>query len=153
MDYKPVATNKKAFRDFALEDKWECGIALKGAEVKSLRAGGANFTDSFASIDKGEIYLYNLHIPPYAQGNEEIVPDRRRKLLMHKKEISKIYGIVSQRHYTLVPTKIYFNKRGMAKVEIALGKGKKLYDRREDIKKRDLDREMKRSQIIKRKGR
>jgi SsrA-binding protein len=153
MESKVIATNKKAFRDFVLIDRWECGIALKGGEVKSLRAGGVNFTDSFARIEEGEVILYNLHIAPYLQASYLNLPaDRPRKLLLHRREINKIVGITNQKHLILVPTKIYFNKRGLAKVELALGKGKKLYDKREDIKKRDLEREMRRNLRLKSKG-
>ena len=146
MESKTVATNKKAFRDFFFTEKWECGLVLKGSEVKSLRAGEVNFKDSFARIQGEDIILYNLHINPYAQAsylNPE--PDRPRKLLLHTKEIAKIISQATQKHLALIPTKIYFNSRGFAKVELALGKGKKLYDKREAIKKRDLDREVKRA--------
>ena len=138
-----IATNKKAYRDYFFSDKWECGIELKGGEVKSIRAGGVNFKDTFARIDESEIFLYNLHIEPYAQAsymNDE--PDRARKLLFHRREIKKINGIIAQQNLALVPTKIYFNKRGFVKIEIALGKGKKLYDKRETIKKRNIDRDL-----------
>ena len=138
-----IATNKKAYRDYFFSDKWECGIELKGGEVKSIRAGKVNFKDTFARIDENEIFLYNLHIDPYAQAshmNDE--PDRIRKLLLHRREIKKINGIITQKNLVLVPTKIYFNKRGFVKVEIALGKGKKLYDKRETIKKRNIDRDL-----------
>ncbi len=142
---KIVATNKKAFQNFHLYQTWECGIVLNGAEVKSIRNQGINFKDSFARLEEGEIYLYNLHIPPYAQASyQNENPDRERKLLLHRKEIQKIIGQVSQKNYTLVPTKIYFNSRGLVKVEIALAKGKKLYDKREDIKKREIERGLKR---------
>ena len=142
---KIVATNKKAFQNFHLFQTWECGIVLNGAEVKSIRNQGINFKDSFAHLEEGEIYLYNLHIPPYAQASyQNENPDRERKLLLHRKEIQKIIGQVSQKNYTLVPTKIYFNSRGLVKVEIALAKGKKLYDKREDIKKREIERGLKR---------
>ncbi len=138
-----IATNKKAFRDFFLSDKWECGIALLGGEVKSIRAGHVNFKDTFARIDKGEIFLYNLHIEQYnAASHMNKEPDRVRKLLMHKKEIKRLEGKLNQQVGTLIPTKIYFNKRGLIKVEIALGRGKKLYDKREAIKKRDVDRQI-----------
>ena len=143
---EPIATNKKAFRDFFLIERWECGIELKGGEVKSIRAGNVNFSDSFARIDGEQAFLYNMHIAPYEQAsylNED--PNRIRKLLLHKKEIRKIAGHVAQKNLTLIPTKLYFNKKGFVKVEIALGKGKKLYDKREDIKKRDLDREVSRA--------
>ena len=146
-----IATNKKAFRDYAFFDKFEAGIALTGGEVKSIRAGNVNFKDSFARIDKEEMFLYNLHIDPYAQAshlNDD--PQRPRKLLLNKKEILKILGQIAQKKWILIPTKIYFNNRGFVKVELALGKGKKLYDKREDIKKRDIDRELKRTIKVRR---
>ncbi len=138
-----IATNKKAFRDYSLSDTWECGIELKGGEVKSVRDGKVNFKDTFARVDKNEVYLYNLHVDPYKQAsymNEEA--DRPRKLLLHKREIKKVFEAVNIKKMVLVPTKVYFNKRGLVKVELALGKGKKLYDKREDIKKRDIKREL-----------
>lgn len=138
---KPIATNKKAYRDYFLTDSWECGIELKGGEVKSVRAGKVNFKDSFARVDGQEVFVYNLHIDPYLQAsymNDE--PDRVRRLLLHKKEIKKIVSITSQKNLVLVPTKIYFNNRGFVKIEVALGRGKKLYDKRETIKKRSIDR-------------
>ena len=144
-----IATNKKAYHNYFLQEKWECGIALNGGEVKSLRAGGASFTDAFAHIDKGELYLYNLHITPYAQAsylNEE--PARPRKLLVHAKELEKINGHLTRKGLTLIPTKIYFNKKNWVKVEVAVGQGKKLYDKRDDIKKRESKREVDR--LIKR---
>ena len=146
MDSKSIATNKKAYRDFFLLEKWECGIQLKGGEVKSLRAAEVNFTDAFARVEENEIILYNLYISPYLQASYlNVEPDRPRKLLLHRKEIEKIYAQMSQKHLALIPTRIYFNKKGLAKVEIAMAKGKKLYDKREDIKKRDIDRELKRT--------
>jgi SsrA-binding protein len=141
-----IATNKKAYRDFFFSDKWECGIELKGGEVKSVRAGKVNFKDSFARVDKDEVFLYNLHIDPYKQAsylNDE--PDRPRKLLLHKREIRKIFGVVAQKNIVLVPTKIYFNNRGLAKIEVALGTGKKHYDKRQTIQKRETDRDIKRA--------
>jgi len=138
-----IATNKKAYRDYFFSDKWECGIELKGGEVKSIRAGHVNFKDTFARVDENEIFLYNLHIDQYKQAsylNDE--PDRPRKLLLHKREIKKITGIVTQKNLALVPTKIYFNSRGFVKVEIALGKGKKQIDKRDTIKKRNIDRDL-----------
>ena len=143
---EPIATNKKAYRDYFILDKWECGIELKGGEVKSIRAGSVNFGDSFAHLNGDEIFLYNLHIAPYEQAsylNED--PNRVRKLLLHKKEIKKIVGLVTQKSLTLIPTKLYFNKRGFVKMELALVKGKKQYDKREDIKKRDINRELRRA--------
>jgi SsrA-binding protein len=141
-----IATNKKAFRDFNLFDKWECGIALKGGEVKSIRAGNLSFNDSFARLDKDEVFLYNLHIDAYPQASYlNLDPDRPRKLLLNKNEIQKLKGSVEQKGLLLVPTKMYFNNRGFVKVELSLGKGKKLYDKREDIKKRDVGRELARA--------
>ncbi len=141
-----IATNKKAYHNFHLAQTWECGIALSGGEVKSIRAGEVNFKDSFARVDEGEVYLYSLHINPYLQAsylNQE--PDRVRKLLLNKREIHKIQSLMNEKGLILVPTKIYFNARGFVKVELALGKGKKLFDKREDIKKRDIDRVLKRT--------
>lgn len=146
MSAKIIATNKKAFRNYFLSDKWECGIVLQGGEVKSIREGNVNFKDTFARLEEGEVFLHNLHINPYKQAshmNDE--PDRARKLLLNKKEIKKISGFVAERGMVLVPTKIYFNARGLIKVELALGKGKKMYDKREDIKKRTIERGLKRA--------
>lgn len=142
----PIATNKKAYHNYHLLEKWECGIALNGGEVKSLRAARASFADAFAHLDKGELYLYNLHIEPYEQAsylNE--APDRPRKLLLHAQQLERIRGHLTRRGLTLIPTKIYFSKGGWAKVELALGQGKKLYDKRADIKKREIKREIDRS--------
>ena len=152
MAIKIVATNRKAFRNFFVSDKWECGIALKGGEVKSVRAGYVNFKDSFARIEAGEVYLYSLHILPYKEAsymNDE--PDRRRKLLLHKKEIKKMTSIINEKNLALVPTKIYFNARGLVKVELGLGKGKKLYDKREAVKKRTIDRALRRVVMVRQK--
>jgi len=138
-----IATNKKAYRDFFFSDKWECGIELKGGEVKSMRAGSVNFKDTFARVDGDEVFLYNLHVDPYKQASHmNDAPDRVRKLLLHKREIKKISGIIAQKNLALVPTKIYFNSRGFVKIEIALGKGKKLYDKRETIQKRNIERDL-----------
>ena len=154
MEFKLIASNRKAFRNFTLLDRFECGISLKGSEVKSLRAGGVSFADAFARFDGGEVFLYNLHINPYQEASYlNLEPARPRKLLMHKNEIHKITGLVNQKKFVLIPTKIYFNKRGYAKVELGLGKGKKHFDRREDIKKRDVEREMKRAEGYQRRGR
>ncbi|MCK4882148.1 MAG: SsrA-binding protein SmpB, partial [Candidatus Omnitrophica bacterium] len=119
---------------------------LKGGEVKSVRAGKVNFKDTYAQVQEGEVFLHNLHIDQYKQAsymNEEA--DRTRKLLLHKREIQKIYGIVSQKNVVLVPTKIYFNNRGLVKIEVALGTGKKHYDKRQAIQKRDVDRDLRRA--------
>jgi SsrA-binding protein len=146
-----IATNKKAYHNYNLLDKFECGIMLTGPEVKSLRNSNASFTDSYARFDKGELYLYNLHITPYAQAsynNEE--PVRDRKLLLHKKEILRLTGMMTRKGLSLIPTKIYFNKRNFVKVELAVGEGKKSYDKRQDIKKAEVNREIARAMKTKR---
>ncbi|MCD6489847.1 MAG: SsrA-binding protein SmpB [Thermodesulfobacterium sp.] len=148
---KIVCTNKKAHYLYNIEETYEAGIQLLGCEVKSLRQGRANLNDSFARVVNGEVFLYNLHISPYPHSREatNIDPTRTRKLLLKKSEIKKLTGKVQEKGYTLIPLKIYFNERGLAKVELALAKGKKIYDRREEIKRRDLEREMKRKFKIK----
>jgi len=140
-----VATNKKAYRDYAILEKIECGIELKGSEVKSLRLCKVTLNDSFARLEKGEVILYNTHISPYTQASYlNVEPTRPRKLLLKKSQIRKLASQISQRGFTLVPLQIYFNARGFAKVELALCKGKKLYDKRDDIKRRESDLEMRR---------
>jgi SsrA-binding protein len=142
----PIATNKKAYHNFFLTDRWECGIELKGSEVKSVRSGEVNFKDSYVTVDAGEVWLYNLYIAPYLQASYwNVDPDRPRKLLLHQREIKRLMGLLTQSKFTCVPTKIYFTARGLAKLEIALGTGKKLYDKRADIKDRDIKREMARA--------
>jgi SsrA-binding protein len=137
---KIIATNRKALRDYAVLETIECGIELKGSEVKSLRAGKINLNDSFARIENNEVVLYNTHISPYEQASYlNVEPTRLRKLLLHRNQIRKLVGQVTQKGFTLVPLKIYFNERGFVKLELALCKGKKLYDRREDIKRREAD--------------
>lgn len=139
-----IATNRKAAFKYHLEDRFEAGIVLVGSEVKSLRAGKANLTDSFATIIKGEIWLINCHISPYEYSHQfNHAPKRDRKLLMHKKEIMKLMGKLNEKGLTLVPVKMYF-KSGHAKVELALAKGKRLFDKREAIKKRESDRTLRR---------
>ena len=141
-----VATNKKAYHNYHILDKWECGIALIGPEVKSIRAGNVSFADSFAHMDGEEVFLYHLHINPYEQASyNNAEPDRVRKLLLHKKEIERIKGLLTRKGLTLVPTKIYFNNRGLLKVELGLAEGKKLYDKRADIKKKQVNREIDRA--------
>lgn len=141
---KTIAQNKKATHDFSIEDTYEAGIVLQGTEIKSIRAGRVNLKDSHARINNGELKLINLHIATYEQGNRfNHDPTRTRKLLLHRKEIDKLIGLTQQEGYALVPLKIYI-KNGFAKVLIGLGKGKKKYDKREDLKrkqmKRDVDR-------------
>lgn len=138
---KTVATNRKAYHDFRIEEKFEAGIALTGTEVKSLREGKANLQDSFARISNGELILTNAHISPYSCGNiYNHEPKRDRKLLMHKREINRLYGKVRERGYTLVPLSLYFNEKNKVKVEFGLAKGKTSVDKREDIKRRDEKR-------------
>ena len=141
-----VATNRKAFHDYAIEEKLEAGIVLRGTEVKSLREGKVNLRDSYASVDHEEVILHNCPITPYSHGNiMNHDPLRPRKLLLHRKEISKLLGKTQQKGLTIVPLRIYFSPRGKAKVEIALAKGKKQYDRRETIKTREAGREVERA--------
>lgn len=143
MAAQAVATNKKAFRDYFIIERYECGIELKGCEVKSIRQGGIHFKDSFARFEGSQLFLYNLHINPYAQAsymNPE--SDRPRRLLLQKKEIKKVLGTMTQKGLTIVPLSIYFNKRNFVKVEISLVKGKKLYDKRESIKSRDIKKQL-----------
>jgi SsrA-binding protein len=150
---KIVATNRKAFHDYAIQEKLEAGIALTGTEVKSLREGRANLRDSFASVDRGQVVLHHCHISPYSHGNiMNHDPLRPRVLLLHKKEIRKLIGQTQQKGLTLVPLRIYFTAQGLAKVEIALARGKKEYDRRETIKRREAGREMERAMKGSRRG-
>ena len=142
---KLIATNRKAYRDYAILESIECGIELKGSEVKSLRDGRVNLNDSFARLDDNGVILYNTHISPYEEASYlNVEPTRPRRLLLHKNQIRKIIGQVTQRGFTLVPLKAYFSDRGFVKIELALCRGKKLYDRREDIKRRESDIAMRR---------
>lgn len=138
---KLIANNKKAYHDYFLEEKIEAGIELVGTEVKSLRMGKCSIKEAFVRIDNGEIYIYQMHISPYEKGNIfNRDPLRPRKLLLHKYEILKLEGKIKEKGYTVVPVEVYFNK-GRVKLMIALAKGKKLYDKRADIKAKDLKRE------------
>lgn len=140
---KIIANNKKASFSYFLEDKLEAGVALIGPEVKSLRNKGCNITDCHADFMENELYIFNLHIAEYENANKfsKISKTRPRKLLLHKRELRKYIGKVKQKGYTIVPTQIYFNQKNIVKIEIALAKGKKIHDKREDIKKKDWDRE------------
>jgi SsrA-binding protein len=141
-DGKLVAENRKARFNYDIEEKLEAGIALLGSEVKSLRTGKANIADSYAASEGGELYLINAHIAEYTQaGRANHEPTRRRKLLVHRREMGRLAGAIKKDGMTLVPLKLYFNARGIAKVELGLGKGKKLHDKRETEKKRDWDRQ------------
>ena len=146
---KLIANNKKAYHDYFIEDKYEAGISLAGTEVKSLRMGRCSVKEAFIRIEKGEVYVYNMHIPAYEKGNIfNKDPLRVKKLLLHKQEINKLLGKIKEKGYTLVPLQVYF-KDGKAKVEIGLARGKKLYDKREDIAKKDARRETEREFKVK----
>ena len=148
---KIVAENRKARYNFSIEDTFEAGIMLTGTEVKSLRTGKANVAESYASYEDGELWLINCHIPEYLQANRHNhAPRRRRKLLMSKREIARLSQSVARDGMTLVPLKLYFNDRGIAKLQIGLAKGKKIHDKRETEKKRDWNRE--KSRILRDRG-
>ena len=142
---KIAAENRKARHDYHIHETYEAGIVLTGTEVKSLRAGKANLKDSYGKVENTEVFLNNLHISPYEQGNRfNHEPLRKRKLLMHRGEINKLIGKVKEKGFALVPLKIYFT-HGLAKVEIAVATGKKLYDKRDDMAERDAKRDMDRA--------
>ena len=138
---KYIAENRKAFHDYHIIETFEAGIVLVGTEVKSIREGSANLRDSFARLEGGEVWLYNVHINPYShRGYTDHEPTRKRKLLLHRQEIRKLIGKTVEKGMTLVPTRLYF-KDGHVKVSLALAKGKQAHDKRETIKRRDIDRE------------
>jgi len=137
----PIADNRKAFHDYHILEAFEAGIALLGTEVKGIREGRANLRDSYARVEQGEVWLYHLHINPYShRGYVDHDPKRKRRLLLHRHEIRKLIGKTVEKGLTLVPTKLYF-KQGRVKVEIALAKGKQAHDKRETIRRREVDRE------------
>lgn len=141
---KVVAVNRKARHEYFIEETYEAGIALVGTEVKSIRAGKASLQESFAKVDKGEVWLHNMYIAPYEQGNRfNLEPRRPRKLLLHKFEIEQIAAKTQQKGLSLIPLQIFF-QRGHAKIELGVAKGKKLYDKRESIAERDAEREARR---------
>lgn len=145
-DSKTIASNKKAFHDYFIDETFETGIELTGTEVKSLRESGAAVRETFATIRKGEVWLHGVHIAPYSHGNRSNVdPDRARKLLMHKKEIRYLLGKTKERGYTLIPLKLYFSPNGLVKLELGLARGKKLFDKRAAIADRDAKRDVERS--------
>jgi len=145
MAIKTIATNRKAYHDYFIGDSVEAGIALTGTEIKSVRAGAVNITDAYVKPENGELWVENMHIARYAPGGYmSHEPLRRRKLLLHKKEIRNLTAKVAQKGYTLVPLRIYL-KDNLAKLEIAVAKGKKLYNKKEDIARRDTERELERS--------
>ncbi|MED4588692.1 SsrA-binding protein SmpB [Priestia flexa] len=142
---KVVAQNKKARHDYFIEETYETGIVLQGTEIKSIRNGRVNLKDSFARVQNGEVFLHNMHVSPYEQGNRyNHEPLRTRKLLLHKREINKLIGYTKETGYSLVPLKIYL-KNGFAKVLLGLGKGKKKYDKREDLKHKEAKRDIERA--------
>jgi SsrA-binding protein len=142
---KVIAENRKARHDYFIEETLEAGIALTGTEVKSLRAGRANLKDSYAQVIDGEMMLISMHISPYEQGNRyNVDPLRNRKLLLHRNEINRLYGKVKQQGLALIPLKLYF-KKGRVKVELALGRGKKLYDKRDAMAEKDARRDVERT--------
>ena len=148
MDKKVIVTNKKAYHDFTIFDKFIAGIVLTGTEIKSVRKNAINLKDSFCKIEDGEIFLYNCHISPYDQGNRfNHEAERVRKLLLNKKEILKMLGKIKKDGYTIIPLEVFL-LHGFAKVEIGLAKGKKLYDKRDDIAKKTQKREMDRASKI-----
>ena len=141
-NYKLIANNKKAYFDYFIEDTWEAGIALHGTEVKSVRMGKCSIKEAFIRVEDGEVFVYNMHISPYEKGNIfNKDPLRVRKLLLHKYEIMKLNGKIAEKGYTLMPLQVYF-KGSLVKVQIGLARGKKLYDKRADIAKKDQRREL-----------
>ncbi len=143
-NFKLIANNKKAYHDYFIDDKYETGIELYGTEVKSIRMGKCSIKEAFVRIQNGEVYIYGMHVNPYEKGNIfNKDPLRARKLLLHKAEIHKLGGKIAEKGFTLVPLQVYF-KGSLVKVEIGLARGKKLYDKREDIAKKDQRRELER---------
>ena len=142
VEQKSLATNRKARHDFFIEDTYECGIVLVGTEVKSLRKGKSNISDAYCEIKNGEVFIFNMHISPYEEGNRYNVDSlRTRKLLLHKQEIIKLQRATKEKGYTIIPLRVYLN-RGRVKVEIALAKGKKLYDKRDTLQKKEQQRKI-----------
>jgi len=143
---KTITVNRKAYHDYSIEETVEAGIALTGTEIKSLRAGKINLAQSFARIENGEAWLINAHIPPYDAGNRyNHEPTRPRKLLLHRDEIGMLAAKANQKRFTLVPLRLYLNKKSLAKLELGLGRGKRLYDKREALAERQSDREIERT--------
>jgi len=146
LERKIIAVNRRARHEYFIEETFEAGVVLTGTEVKSLRLGHGNLTDSFALISKNEMFLHNCHISPYDFGNRfNHEPLRTRKLLLHREEIRKLFSKTREKGLTLVPLQIYLNEKGKIKLELALAKGKKLYDKREDLAKKDAEREVDRA--------
>lgn len=151
---KVIATNRKAYHDFFIDETYEAGIELKGAEVKSVRAGRLNLKDSYARIEDAQMLIFNMHISPYSHADRytQPEPDRPRRLLLHKREILRLLGKTKEKGYTLVPLKVYLNGRGKVKVEIGLARGKQLYDKRKAIAERTAKREVEKALRERQKG-
>lgn len=142
---KIIAKNPTAYHNYTITDTMEAGIVLSGTEIKSIRAGKVNLKDTYAGIKNGEVYIYGMHISPYEHGNIfNKDPLRNRKLLFNKREINKLIGLIQQKGFSLIPTKLYF-KNNLVKLEIGIGKGKKLYDKRQDLAKKDAERKIQRT--------
>ncbi len=140
---RTITTNRRARHDYHIVDVYEAGIALEGMEVKSLREGKVSLQDGYAKVENGEVFLYDVHISQYSKSStQRYDPKRRRKLLLHKREIKRLLGKTQQSGFTLIPLSIYFNERGIAKVSLALARGKHLYDKRESLKKESLRRDL-----------
>lgn len=143
---KTIAGNKKAYHDYFIEDKLECGMVLTGTEIKSIRGGRISIKEAYAKVDKGEVFIYGMNISPYEHGNRfNVEPMRPRKLLLHKKEINKLIGLTSQQGLTLVPISVYIDVNGRAKLTLGIARGKKNYDKRADIAKKEAARRMDRA--------
>ncbi len=152
MARKIIASNKKAYHDYFIEEKYEAGIVLTGTEIKSIRQGRINLKESYAKVERGEVFVYSMNISPYEHGNiYNVDPMRPRKLLLNRREIRKIDATLAQQGLTLIPLSLYLNEKGMAKIELGIARGKKLYDKRESIAKRDAARNIDR--IIKSRNR
>ena len=144
-DLRPLASNRKARRDYEILESYEAGLELRGTEIKSIRQHRVSLDDSFARIEGGELFLYNMHISPYEQGGRfNVDPVRPRKLLMHRHQIERLNGLLSQKRMTLIPLQVY-EKHGLAKVELAVGKGKRLFEKRDRIREREIDRQLHRA--------
>ena len=142
-DTKKITENRRARHDYHIIDTYEAGIALEGMEVKSLREGKVSLQEGYARVENGEVFLYDVHISPYSHSSiQRYEPKRRRKLLLHKKEIRRLFGRTQQSGFTLIPLRMYFTQRGVAKVLLALARGKHLYDKREDLKRETLNRDL-----------
>jgi SsrA-binding protein len=145
---KVVANNRKALHDYHVLETFDAGVALVGSEVKSLRQGSVTMSDAYGDISEGEVYIFNLHISPYKYSSGKYNPKRKRKLLLKKREIKKLYGFIQQRGNTLIPLKIYFNDRGYAKLEVAVCRRKRLYDKKEKILKKEEEKKIAKARKI-----